>query len=237
MGLIISEPCWESFSIYLTRNLRSFSTTDRRWTCCSQDSRLFGLISVVFFTVFCFVFNSGVWVRLFWHPVCNACRRWDRFSFCTEPMKPAGRERPTVVRKSTPAELELNEEESTRQTNRIRQPPAHTALLEASGTKINFFFFFIVCSLRPRYVNGKKNAAGERAYIYTFVQTRYMEPWIYWCSVYTQTNEQTRCRWGLGGVTHVFIFYLYYFFQSTSWWNVGREGGCFWYKVGFPPNN
>lgn len=36
----------------------------------------------------------------------------------------------------------------------------------------------------------KKKKKGEKAYIYTFVQKRHMEPRHYWCSVYTQT----RCR-------------------------------------------
>lgn len=36
----------------------------------------------------------------------------------------------------------------------------------------------------------EKRKNGEKAYIYTFVQKRHMEPRHYWCSVYTQT----RCR-------------------------------------------
>lgn len=56
------------------------------------------------------------------------------------------------------------------------------------GTKTTIF-----CPLHPRYVNKtkrKKKTNGEKAYIYTFVQKRHMEPRHYWCSVYTQT----RCR-------------------------------------------
>lgn len=56
------------------------------------------------------------------------------------------------------------------------------------------------CPLHPTYVNKnrRKRTNGEKAYIYTFVQKRHMEPRHYWCSVYTPT----RCR------DHVFSSFI-----------------------------
>lgn len=73
----------------------------------------------------------------------------------------------------------------TTQTGNLQHRNCNTGVF--LKTQTTFF-----CLRHPRYVNKEKKTEknGEKAYIYTFVQKRHMDPRHYWCSVYTQT----RCR-------------------------------------------
>ena len=146
------------FLIYLPRNLRSSSTTDRRWTCCSQDSPALWFDFLLYFlpcSVSCR--DSGVrGVRASRLPALgDACRRSRSvFFFLYRGEASRGeRARPTVVRRTTPAELEPNEEEEEEEsttTNSLHThtpPRAHTLLswkhLELRST---CFFCFTLSS-------------------------------------------------------------------------------------------
>lgn len=99
------------------------------------------------------------------------------------------------------------------------QPPAQILQHWCVFRNWNNLFFFLLGPLHPTYVNKKQEKEKKqknkwRAYIYTFVQKRHMEPRHYWCSVYTQT----RCR-----ESHDRLFELHADFILLRQWPRGEE--------------